>query len=112
MAILLLVLLIVGIGLLFAFKSDGIEMPAYKVVKRIGELEIRTYPKMLVAQTSLAESTKEQRMSNGFRTIAGYIFGGNERNQKIAMTSPVVMKMGDSASMYFMMPNTIFVYFI
>jgi len=105
MAILLLVLLIVGIGVLFAFKSDGIEMPAYKVVKRIGELEIRTYPKMLVAQTSLAESAKEQRMSNGFRTIAGYIFGGNERNQKIAMTSPVVMKMGDSASMYFMMPK-------
>jgi hypothetical protein len=105
MAILLLVLLIVGIGVLFAFKSDGIEMPAYKVVKRIGELEIRTYPKMLVAQTSLAESAKEQRMSNGFRTIAGYIFGGNERNQKIAMTSPVVMKMGDSASMFFMMPK-------
>jgi hypothetical protein len=105
MAILLLVLLIVGIGVLFAFKSDKIEMPAYSVIKKYGSIEIRQYPNMIVAQTKLMQSTQDQRMSNGFRTIAGYIFGGNDRNQKIAMTAPVVMKMGDTASMYFMMPK-------
>lgn len=105
MAILLLVLLFAVVGALFAFKSDGIEMPAYRVVKKYGDIEIREYPAMIVAQTQLMQSSNQEKMSNGFRTIAGYIFGGNERNQKIAMTAPVVMKMGDTASMYFMMPK-------
>jgi hypothetical protein len=105
MSILLLVLLLVFVGVLFAFKSDKIEMPAYSVIKKYGSMEIRQYPNMIVAQTMLMQSSQDQRMSNGFRTIAGYIFGGNDRNQKIAMTAPVVMKMGDTASMYFMMPK-------
>ena len=105
MAILLLVLLFAVVGALFAFKSDGIEMPAYRVVKKYGDIELREYPAMIVAQTQLMQSSNQEKMSNGFRTIAGYIFGGNERNQKIAMTAPVVMKMGDTASMYFMMPK-------
>ena len=105
MSILLLVLLLVFVGVLFAFKSEKIEMPAYSVIKKYGSMEIRQYPNMIVAQTMLMQSTQEQKMSGGFRTIAGYIFGGNESNQKIAMTAPVVMKMGDTASMYFMMPK-------
>lgn len=105
MSILLLVLLLVIVGVFFAFKSDKIEMPAYSVIKKYGSMEIRQYPNMIVAQTMLMQSTQEQKMSGGFRTIAGYIFGGNDRNQKIAMTAPVVMKMGDTASMYFMMPK-------
>ncbi|MFY8171330.1 MAG: SOUL family heme-binding protein [Sphingobacteriaceae bacterium] len=105
MSILLLVLLLVFVGVLFAFKSEKIEMPAYSVIKKYGSMEIRQYPNMIVAQTMLMQSSQDQRMSNGFRTIAGYIFGGNDRNQKIAMTAPVVMKMGDTASMYFMMPK-------
>jgi hypothetical protein len=60
---------------------------------------------MVVAKTSLSNNSFENAGSNGFRTIANYIFGGNEGNQKIAMTAPVVMSMGDSASMYFVMPK-------
>lgn len=89
----------------FAFKPNDIEMPSYRVIKKYGDVEIRQYPAMLVAQTQMMQSSQDDRMSNGFRTIAGYIFGGNERNQKIAMTAPVVMKMGDTTSMYFMMPK-------
>ena len=37
--------------------------------------------------------------------LAGYIFGGNETNQKIAMTSPVSMSMNDSTEMKFMIPS-------
>lgn len=98
-------LLIVVFVAFLAFKPGKIEMSAYRVIKKYGEIEIREYPAMIVAQTQMTQNSHDQRMSNGFRTIAGYIFGGNERNQKIAMTSPVVMKMGDTASMYFMMPK-------
>ena len=100
------IIAVVGVAALVAsFRTGDIETPDYKVVKTIGDVEIREYPKMLVAQTSLPSSSFENAGSNGFRTIAGYIFGGNQGNQKIAMTAPVVMNMGDSATMYFVMPK-------
>jgi hypothetical protein len=100
------IVVLVGIAMIVvSFKSIDIETPDYKVVRSLGDVEIRHYPKMVVAQTSLASSSFENGGSNGFRTIAGYIFGGNEANQKIAMTAPVVMNMGDSATMYFVMPK-------
>ena len=100
------IIAVVGVAALVAsFRTGDIETPDYKVVKTNGDVEIREYPKMLVAQTSLPSSSFENAGSNGFRTIAGYIFGGNQGNQKIAMTAPVVMNMGDSATMYFVMPK-------
>ncbi len=99
-------LLLVGlVMLLFAFKTGEIETPDYKVIRTIGEVEIRKYPKMVVAQTQLQDTIMDKSMNSGFRTIAGYIFGGNDSNQKIAMTAPVVVKMGDTATMYFVMPK-------
>lgn len=101
------ILLLIGISfLIVSFTSKNIETPDYKVVKTIDEVEIRLYPKMVVAKTNLADNSFDNQGSNGFRTIANYIFGGNEKNQKIAMTAPVVMNMGDSATMYFVMPKS------
>jgi hypothetical protein len=100
-----LLLLIGLVMLLFSFKTGQIEMPQYTVLKKYGEVEIRQYPKMVVAQTTLPDTAMDKNMNNGFRTIAGYIFGGNDSNQKIAMTAPVVMTMGDTATMYFVMPK-------
>jgi hypothetical protein len=90
----------------YAFKSNDIETPQFTVLRSYGEVQIRQYPQMLVAKTSLSNRSYEKSGSNGFRTIAGYIFGGNKTQQKIAMTAPVVMEMGDSASMYFVMPKS------
>ena len=102
----IVLLLLIGLVMvLFSFKTGNIETPQYKVIKNIGEVEIRQYPKMIVAQTTLRDTAMDKSMNNGFRTIAGYIFGGNDSNQKIAMTAPVVMKMGDTATMYFVMPK-------
>jgi hypothetical protein len=101
------ILVLIGISfLIVSFTSKNIETPDYKVVKTIDEVEIRLYPKMVVAKTNLADNSFDNQGSNGFRTIANYIFGGNEKNQKIAMTAPVVMNMGDSATMYFVMPKS------
>lgn len=84
------VIALVVLGIAFtvvAFKSGDIETPAYKVVRTIGEVEIRQYPNMVVAKTSLPSSSFEEAGSQGFRNIANYIFGGNAQNQKIAMTA-------------------------
>ena len=103
----LTIVVIIGIGLLIvSFTSKNIETPKYKVINTYDEVEVRLYPKMVVAKTNLADKSFDNQGSNGFRTIAGYIFGGNEKNEKIAMTAPVVMNMGDSASMYFVMPKS------
>lgn len=98
--------LIALIILAMSFTSKGIETPEYKVLKNIEDVEIRLYPNMIVAKTALQGNSFDKQGSNGFRTIAGYIFGGNDKNQKIAMTSPVVMSIGDSATMYFVMPKS------
>jgi hypothetical protein len=81
------------------------ETQAYKVVKKEKDLEIRFYPEVTMATiTSPAKSYKELG-STGFRQLAGYIFGGNDQDQQIAMTAPVHMEMKDSAaSMSFVMP--------
>ena len=50
-------------------------------------------------------SEYKQMSSNGFRVLAGYIFGGNDENKSIAMTSPVAMELGDSTTMKFMIPS-------
>ena len=92
--------------LAMSFTSKGTETPEYKVLKKIEEVEIRLYPNMIVAKTALQGNSFDKQGSTGFRTIAGYIFGGNDKNQKIAMTSPVVMSIGDSATMYFVMPKS------
>lgn len=91
--------------ILFSFKMKSIETPEYQIIKKIGEVEIRLYPKLTVAKTSLPGKSYKANSNMGFRTIAHYIFGGNASKQKIAMTAPVVMEMGDSASMYFVMPR-------
>jgi SOUL heme-binding protein len=91
--------------LLTSFMSRKIETPQYEVVREVDDAEIRRYPKMVVAKTYLADSSFDNNRSVGFRTIANYIFGGNDRGQQIAMTAPVVMDMSDTASMYFVMPS-------
>lgn len=89
----------------YSLSSPGIETPEYRVLRRIGDVEIRYYPSMVVARTAVGSASFDQSGSNGFREIAGYIFGANARSQKIAMTAPVVMNLSDSATMYFVMPK-------
>ena len=66
----------------------AIEEPAYKTVLHEGAFEIRDYPALVVAEVTVSGDQKEAA-SNGFRLLAGYIFGGNQRRQSIAMTVPV-----------------------
>ena len=88
-----------------AYQSNKIETPKYTVLKSYDDFELRQYGSMILAQTVMQSASYENTSSQGFRTVASYIFGGNEENKKIAMTAPVIMEMGDDTKMSFVMPK-------
>ena len=65
------------------------ETPDYEVEQTIGDIEIRRYPPRVVAETVVALADDDEARSEGFRRLAGYIFGGNVDKREIAMTAPV-----------------------
>jgi effector-binding domain-containing protein len=69
----------------------AVEEPAFTIVLHEGDFEIRDYPALVVAEVSVSGEQKEAA-SKGFRLLAGYIFGGNQRRQAIAMTAPVAQQ--------------------
>lgn len=84
--------------------TNKTETPEYIVLKKYETIEIRQYPDLVLATTIMGNSYSDNS-GNGFRTVAGYIFGGNERNEKISMTSPVMVEMSDTVKMSFVMPS-------
>jgi hypothetical protein len=88
---------------------DKTEQQSYNVIYKDGPFEIRYYPSAMIASVPVNGSYKETS-GNGFRLLADYIFGGNEENQKIAMTAPVRMKINtnkEMEEMSFIMPEDI-----
>ena len=72
---------------------SGTEEPSFTVERRIGNVEIRRYGARVAAQTTI-DADEEKARNEGFRRLAGYIFGGNTDKTKIAMTAPVVGSTG------------------
>lgn len=66
----------------------AISEPAYSVVSKTSEYEIRLYSATIVAQT-LVDEHFEDAGNKAFRILADYIFGNNKAKTKIAMTAPV-----------------------
>lgn len=102
-------LILLGIFILvqsFAIRSvSSVEKHKYNILKKYDDFEIRQYESALFSSVILPASTYEETSNRGFRVLAGYIFGGNETGEKIAMTSPVSMEIGDSTKMSFMVPS-------
>ena len=80
------------------------EKQKYSVVRSEKEFEIRFYPSAILATVYSDARNYRELAYPGFRKLAGYIFGGNESETKISMTSPVHMDM-NTASMSFVMPS-------
>jgi len=90
----------------YALKSQNdIEMYPYTVKKKYDGFEVRSYDASLFTSVKLSTNEYKNASSTGFRILAGYIFGGNDRNENIAMTSPVAMSLEDSMTMMFMVPK-------
>jgi hypothetical protein len=83
------------------------ETQAYKVIQIEKEFEIRHYPSATMALVTSSLKSYRELGNTGFRKLAGYIFGGNKENKRIAMTSPVHMEISDTvSSMSFVMPTS------
>ena len=82
-------------------QAIAIEEPVYQLEKawEAEQIEIRAYAPRIMAVTGINEDS-----DSGFRVLAGYIFGGNAEEQKIAMTAPVQQTMAGEKEMAFMMP--------
>jgi hypothetical protein len=77
-----------------------VEEPRHEVVLREGDFEVRAYAPRVLAATRVV-GDRDAAASEGFRRLAGYIFGGNRRGtaststaqraegERIAMTAPV-----------------------
>lgn len=90
----------------FTMASSKTETQPYKVVKTEKDYEIRYYPSATMATIKMAAKSYKELASPGFKKLASFIFGGNQSNKSIAMTSPVHMDINDSqSSMSFVMPS-------
>ena len=84
---------------LWGMAAMAIEEPAFEVIVKSGEFEIRQYRPFIVAE-AMVDGEMNAASSAGFRLIADYIFGNNQSvrgvadkaAEKIAMTAPVTME--------------------
>jgi len=98
-------------GLTYWEVDKKCEKPKYSVVRSLGSkkdwlgrvrpvAEIRRYAPVLVAEATFENVAMREALSNGFRAIAGFIFGKNiapgdnstSSSSKVAMTSPVTLE--------------------
>lgn len=90
---------------MFANTPQGLETPKYTVVdRRTGisdDWEIRKYDDFTVCSTKMDRS----KGPAGFNSLAGYIFGANKEQKKMAMTTPVITS-ANNDEMSFIMPST------
>ena len=85
-----------AIGLISSEVAMAVEEPAFELLEKSENIEIRQYRPVIVAET-FVDGDLSSASNNGFRLIADYIFGNNQSmrmsadkpSEKIAMTAPV-----------------------
>lgn len=84
--------LLLVVALVFSHAGCGalarVQEPAFAIRAKDGDFELRHYDERVVATTRV-EGEWSKAGSEGFRRLAGYIFGKNRRATSIAMTAPV-----------------------
>jgi SOUL heme-binding protein len=78
-------------GLAAKLVFDRTPEPPFQVERTLSDLEIRAYAPMVIAETTTSGELRDA-LNEGFRRLAGYIFGGNRKREKIEMTAPVAQR--------------------
>ena len=69
--------------------EDKYEHPEYVVLEQEGDVEVRAYEPMLLAEVEVDETDRGDAGSTAFRILFDYISGANMGDNEIAMTVPV-----------------------
>jgi hypothetical protein len=101
----MLLLAFLAVQLFALYGQHKIETYPYTVDRVYDEFEIRSYEASLFTSVQLPAKDYREASGRGFSILAGYIFGANEKQEKIAMTSPVAMSLEDSMTMMFLVPR-------
>jgi len=83
-----------------------VEQAKYEVQKKIGKIEIRRYPRLVIARV-------DGYGDGGFNLLFSFITGNNRQKSDIAMTAPVVSEeiamtapvLSEKGSIAFIMPE-------
>ena len=101
-----IILILFVISQLFFLNSQrNIETYAFTIIDSYETIEIRQYEASLFTSVQMSSNNYRKTSSKGFSVLAGYIFGSNNKEEKIAMTSPVAMSLKDSTTMLFLVPK-------
>jgi len=101
-----IILILFVISQLFFLNSQrNIKTYAFTIIDSYETIEIRQYEASLFTSVQIPSNNYRKTSSKGFSVLAGYIFGGNDKEEKIAMTSPVTMSLKDSTTMLFLVPK-------
>ncbi len=90
------------------FGVNDTEQIPYEVLLSEDKKEIRLYKPFIKAQVELPGKMNESR-DDSFKILADYIFGKNELQSKISMTSPVVVKSDEQKSKKIAMTSPVIV---
>jgi hypothetical protein len=93
----------------------SIDQPAYELVVKDGNIEVRDYGPMTVAEVT-RRGDRDNAVREGFRPLARYIFAKDRPGEKIAMTAPVTQQLervpetneggsGQTWKVHFIMPE-------
>ncbi len=75
------------------------ETPKYTVLKKDNAFELRQYLGYIKAEVEVGDSSYRQAIFKGFSILANYIFGDNQKVEKLAMTSPVQVSRSEKIAM-------------
>ena len=87
---------------------SNVEKTDYILIASQGDIEIRDYSPMILAEVEVAGERREA-IRKGFKVLADYIFGNNSshgKSEKIPMTAPVMQEReGDKWKIRFVIPQ-------
>ncbi|MBC7605215.1 MAG: heme-binding protein [Ramlibacter sp.] len=66
----------------------SIEEPKFVITQQLNGAEVREYAPYIVAEV-VVPGPADEASTQGFKLLAGYIFGKNKGDRKVAMTAPV-----------------------
>ena len=66
-----------------------LEQPKYKVIKKEGYFEVRSYSNFIISSV-LVSGSQYNSLRKGFRPLVKYISGKDRGGEKISMTAPVI----------------------